>query len=120
MNDAERLTAFTKGYSAEELYAKGYADGYENGRMSKEPVFFPPCEDCNKMMNEVRKAYDYWKAQKSDTISEFEKIKEEIKEWYWQADKQKISEDPCVVDAMIDLFIRTVDKHISEMKGKNE
>lgn len=51
---------------------------------------------------------------------EFEKIKTEIREWYWQADKQKISKDPCVVDAMIDLFIRTVDNHISEMKGKNE
>lgn len=42
-------------------YNKGYEDGYENGRMSKEPVFFPPCENCNKKMDEVRKAYNYWK-----------------------------------------------------------
>ena len=42
-----------------------------------------------------------------------EDIKAEIKQWYWQADKQKLAQDPCVVDAMIDLFIRTVDKHIS-------
>lgn len=50
--------------------------------------------------------------------TEFEEIKAEIREWYWQADKQKISKDPCVVDAMIDLFIRTVDKHIAELKGE--
>lgn len=42
-----------------------------------------------------------------------EKIIAEIKEWYWQADKQKLAEDPCVVDAMIDLFIRTIDKYKS-------
>ena len=43
-----------------------------------------------------------------------EDIKAEIKEWYWQADKQAIAKDPCVVDAMIDLFIRTIDKHIGK------
>lgn len=41
-------------------------------------------------------------------------IKNEIKEWYWQADKQALAKDPCVVDAMIDLFIHTIDKHIEE------
>ena len=51
---------------------------------------------------------------------EYKKIKAEIKEWYWQADKQKLSEDACVVDAMIDLFIRTINKHISELKGGAE
>lgn len=39
------------------------------------------------------------------------KIKAEIKGWYWQADKQALAEDPCVVDAMIDLFIRTINKY---------
>ena len=53
-------------------------------------------------------------------IEELEKIKAEIKEWYWQADKQKLSKDACVVDAMTDLFIRTVNKHISELKGESE
>lgn len=43
-----------------------------------------------------------------------EKIKVEIKEWYWQADKQALAKDPCVVDAMIDLFIRTIDKYKAE------
>jgi hypothetical protein len=40
-----------------------------------------------------------------------DKIKAEIKEWYWQVDKQALAKDPCVVDAMIDLFIRTIDKY---------
>lgn len=43
-----------------------------------------------------------------------DKIKDEIKEWYWQADKQSLAKDPCVVDAMIDLFIRTIDKYREE------
>ena len=42
------------------------------------------------------------------------KIKTEIKEWYWQADKQALAKDPCVIDAMIDLFIRTIDKYTAE------
>ena len=36
-------------------------------------------------------------------------VKAEIKGWYWQADKQALAKDPCVIDAMIDLFIRTID-----------
>jgi hypothetical protein len=43
-----------------------------------------------------------------------DKIKEDVKKWYWEADKQKLAEDPCVVDAMIDLFIRTINKYKSE------
>ena len=53
-------------------------------------------------------------------IEELEKIKAELKEWYWNTDKQKLSKDACVVDAMTDLFIRTVNKHISELKGAEE
>lgn len=45
-----------------------------------------------------------------------DKIKAEIKEWYWQADKQALAKDPCMVDAMIDLFIRTIDKYKAERK----
>lgn len=46
-----------------------------------------------------------------------DKIKAEIKEWYWQADKQALAKDPCVVDAMIDLFIRTINKYKAESEG---
>ena len=52
--------------------------------------------------------------------SVFDDIKTEIKEWYWQADKQALAKDPCVVDAMVDLFIRTIDKHIWERSKDDE
>ena len=57
-------------------------------------------------------------SQESKTV--LEDIKAEIKEWYWQADKQAIAKDPCVVDAMIDLFIRTIDAHISGEPQESE
>lgn len=62
----------------------------------------------------------YTEGRKDGAIDELEKIKVEIREWYWQADKQKLSEDACVVDAMTDLFIRTINEHISELKGENK
>lgn len=62
----------------------------------------------------------YKQGYEDGAITELKKIKAEIREWYWQADKQKISEDPCVVDAIIDLYIRTVDNHISKLKGENK
>lgn len=43
-----------------------------------------------------------------------DRIRAEIKGWYWQADKYALAKDPCVVDAMIDLFIRTIDKYKAE------
>ena len=49
-----------------------------------------------------------------------DKIRAEIKEWYWQADKQALAKDPCVVDAMIDLFIRTIEKHQAESNDKTQ
>ena len=45
-------------------------------------------------------------------------IKADVKEWYWKADKQALAKDPCVVDAMIDLFIRTIDKYKAESEDK--
>ena len=51
-------------------------------------------------------------ALKQESI--LDKIRAEIKEWYWQADKQALAKDPCVVDAMVDLFIRTIDKYKAE------
>ena len=109
MNDTERLTAVTRLYTTEELYAKGYADGYENGRMSKEPVFFPPCEDCNKKMDEIRKAYDHRKAQISDTISELENIKTRIDEEVVYVTKWQVKNDS----------IQIINERISELKGEN-
>jgi hypothetical protein len=47
-----------------------------------------------------------------------DKVRAEIKEWYWKADKQALAKDPCVVDAMIDLFIRTIDKYKAEAESE--
>ena len=52
---------------------------------------------------------------KSDVI---DKIRAEIKEWYWQVDKQALAKDPCVVDTMVDLFIRTINEYKAESDGK--
>ena len=53
-------------------------------------------------------------------VSVLEDIKADIRQWYWDADKQAIAKDPCVVDAMVDLFIRTINKHMeSEDKEQN-
>ena len=48
------------------------------------------------------------------SLEAWEKVKKDIKQWYWDADKQALRKDPCVVDGMIDLFIRTIDKHLKE------
>lgn len=47
-------------------------------------------------------------AREQGIADERERIISEIKKWYWDSDKQRLADDPCVVDAMIDLFIRTV------------
>lgn len=56
------------------------------------------------------------KAKKYDKLKEaVRKIKREIKEWYWNADKQAIAKDPCVMDAMTDMFLRTIKKHTERL-----
>lgn len=57
---------------------------------------------------------DAEKIRKMEEKRLLDEIRAEIKEWYWQADKQELAKDPCVVDAMIDLFIRTIDKYKAE------
>lgn len=47
-----------------------------------------------------------------------DKIRAEIEEWYCQADKQALAKDPCAVDAMIDLFIRTINKYKTESEER--
>ncbi len=46
-----------------------------------------------------------------------DKIIADIKEWYWQTDRQALAKDPCVVDVMIDLFIQTIDKYREESEN---
>lgn len=62
-------------------------------------------------------AYERGKADAEQTNA-LDKIIAEVREWYWEADKQALAKDPCVVDAMIDLFIRTIDKYRAESEDK--
>lgn len=54
------------------------------------------------------------RADRDRLLGVLDKMRAEIKEWYWQSDKQALAKDPCVVDAMVDLFIRTIDKYKAE------
>lgn len=104
--------------SANEIYAKGYADGYENGRMSKERVFFPPCEDCNKKMDEVRKAYGYWKVKKFDIITELENIKAEIEEANVHLNQMPSNDYYSGIRQGHWGDLQIIEKHIAELKGE--
>ena len=64
-------------------------------------------EQCKKCAEEHRQLAEWLKELKAHREA-WEKCIKEIKEWYWNADKQAIAKDPCVVDAMVDLFIRTI------------
>lgn len=61
-----------------------------------------------------------WLHQRDERVVDdiLNNIKAEIKKWYWQADKQALAKDPCVIDAMIDLFIRTIDKRRAESEAE--
>ena len=88
-----------------------YDKGYSDGRESKEPVFFPPCVECNKKMDEVRRAYDNVQAGKNDIIEELEKIKVDI--------KKRLNSNK---DFQLGILtaINVINYHISELKGENK
>lgn len=76
-----------------EIYEKGTKLTW-NGKPTVE------AEECQQMVEWLKELKAHREA--------WEKCIKEIKEWYWNADKQSIAKDPCVVDAMVDLFIRTI------------
>lgn len=63
----------------------------------------------------IEKAYNMGVSEQKAVL---DKVRAEIREWYWQADKQELAKDPCVVDAMTDLFIRTIAKYQAESEDK--
>lgn len=50
--------------------------------LSQEPTYYPPCIDCNKKMDEIRRAYDKLKEQEpcDDAISRENTLKAMIKQ----------------------------------------
>ena len=83
-----------------EIAEKSYNDLKEHGRDASIATFTLSIETYIDMMNTC--------LQSAEAL---ENVRKEIKEWYFQADKQALAKDPCVVDAMIDLFIRTIKKY---------
>lgn len=79
--------------------------------------FYHEEESCSKCATEHRQLATWLKELKAHRES-WEKCIKEIKEWYFNADKQSIAKDPCVVDAMVDLFIRTI-KECRPKEGDN-
>lgn len=65
-----------------------------NGRLT---IYAEQCQQMVEWLKELKAHREAW-----------ENCIKEIKEWYWNSDKQSIAKDPCAVDAMVDLFIRTI------------
>lgn len=57
--------------------------------LQKEPVYFPPCVDCNTKMNEIREAYDNLKKKEpcEDAVSRQAVLKEIPVLWNGNGDK---------------------------------
>ena len=56
----------TCGYEEGSIYCKEHCPHEAN--IEQEPVFFPPCQDCNTKMNEIRRAYDKLQEPSGDAI----------------------------------------------------
>jgi hypothetical protein len=83
---------------------------------------FYDSRECDHIKNITIKRYKQnieWLKELKSHREAWEKCIKEIKEWYWNADKQAIAKDPCVVDAMVDLFIRTI-KECRPKEGDSE
>ena len=101
---------------AEEQEGRGYCD-------RSVCVITSSCDECEvvKCRECAKEHYQLseWLKELQAHKEAWEKCIKEIKEWYWDADKQSIAKDPCVVDAMVDLFIRTI-KECRPKEGENE
>ena len=63
--------------------------GFAIEAIQQEPVYFPPCVDCNTKMNEIREAYDNLKKQEpcEDVVSRQAVLKEIPVLWNGNGDK---------------------------------
>lgn len=57
----------TCGYEEGSIYCKEHCP--HEAKIGQEPVFFPPCQDCNTKMDEIRRAYDKLQEPSGDAIS---------------------------------------------------
>lgn len=84
-------------------YKKGYDKGYKEGQKMM--------INLNNGEAIIRCDNLAYIAGRMSKEKEIRNAIDEIKQWYHLVDKQALAKDPCVVDAMIDSFIRTIRKH---------
>lgn len=84
---------------------------YDNNEQWSCPSTDTCAATCMQCAEKLLKEYE------GKIITSFEySITSKIKTWYFDTDKQALVNDPCVVDALIDLFIREVHDTANAMK----
>lgn len=66
-NTLEQDPCNTCGYEEGSIYCKEHCP--HEAKIEQETVFFPPCQDCNTKMDEIRRAYDKLREPSGDAIS---------------------------------------------------
>lgn len=76
--------------------------------LSQEPKYYPPCEDCHKRMDEIRRAYNKLKEQEpcEDAISRDFEIGDEVR---------MIGSDPIYDDCDVGWVIRNASEKVKTM-----
>ena len=76
--DEKRMYGCPLAESADEEYYTTSDMSIESPK--QEPIYYPPCIDCNKKMDEIRRAYDNMITKEIDQEPVLEKIRAEIEE----------------------------------------
>jgi len=77
--------------------------------LEQEPSYYPPCIDCNKKMDEIRRAYDKLKEQEPI----LDKIRAKIEKYKSTIDNA-ISEDELKIEGMKEAYtdcLKIIDKY---------
>ena len=102
--------------------------------LKQEPVYFPPCVDCNTKMNEIREAYDNLKKQEPSEWQQdhailkahadgANEVVDRIKEARKEIDglcKLEFMTKPLEIAVDRDAVLQIIDKLIAEAEGTNE
>lgn len=79
--------------------------------LAQEPVYYPPCIDCNKKMDEIRSAYDNMTIKAFEQEPILDKIRAEI---------DGLRKDPLISWASSEMIIDTILKIIDKYKAESE
>ena len=110
--------------------------GFAIKALQQEPVYFPPCVDCNTKMNEIREAYDNLKKQEPSEWQQdhailkahadgANEVVDRIKEF--RGDVSVLREERRTIEChcgcasdVADEVLELIDKLIAEVEGTNE